>query len=114
LVRGPDHQPIEIEVVGRTDSVHSSLRNTFDVAPDAPVSSFTLNLKGGNKALLRASANLCRSKERPLVKFGAQNGRQLTLKPKLQTKCKKSARKGSKGKKKSKGAKGKGRGAKRG
>ena len=112
-LRGPDQQPIEIELVGRTDSVHDSLRNTFDVVPDAPVSSFTLKLKGGNKALLVTSTNLCRSKERPLAKFTAQNGRQLTLRPKLKTSCKGKARKKGKGAKRN-GAGAKGKPAKKG
>ena len=111
VLRGPDHQPIEIELVGRTDSVNDSLRNTFDVVPDAPVSSFTLNLKGGNKALLVASTNLCRSSERPTVKLAAQNGRKLTLKPQLKTSCKaKTKRKSFK----KRGAHGKGKPAKKG
>jgi len=95
VLRGPDHQPIEIEVAGRTDSVHASLRNTFDVVPDAPVSSFTLKLKGGSKALLVTSRDICGKPGRPTVKLGAQNGRRLTLRPALKTSCPKKARKTS-------------------
>jgi hypothetical protein len=90
VLRGPDRQPIEIELAARTDSVNASLRNTFDVVPDAPVSSFTLKLLGGKRSLLVTSRNMCRKPGRPIVKFAAQNGRAVTLRPRLRTSCKKS------------------------
>ncbi len=40
---------IEIELAGRVDAVNGALRTTFESMPDAPVSSFALNLAGGFK-----------------------------------------------------------------
>jgi len=39
-------------VVGHIDSVHGGLRGTFEGIPDAPVSRFVMNLKGGKQGLL--------------------------------------------------------------
>lgn len=40
-LKGPASQPIEVDLAGRVDSVHGGLRNSFEVVPDAPVTSFT-------------------------------------------------------------------------
>lgn len=76
-LRGPAHQPIRIEVVGRTDSVKGALRSSFDVLPDAPVSKFVLNLQGGRKSLLVASQDLCDRAQRASVRMTAHNGKNL-------------------------------------
>ncbi|HXQ89322.1 MAG TPA: hypothetical protein VN733_06740, partial [Solirubrobacterales bacterium] len=94
VLRGPQSQPIQIELAGRIDSVRGGLRNTFDVVPDAPVESFSLELKGGKKGLLVNSRNLCASVNRATAKFRAHNGDRITLRPALQISCKK----GGKGK----------------
>ncbi len=87
-LRGPDAQPIEIELAGRTDSKNRGNRNTFDVVPDAPVSKFTLRMRGGKKSLLVASRDLCLRKERAIVKMSGQNGMRKDFRPVLQTACK--------------------------
>ncbi|HEX5929877.1 MAG TPA: hypothetical protein VFY48_10840 [Solirubrobacterales bacterium] len=93
--RGPAHQPIEIELAGRVDSVNGGIRNTFDLVPDAPVTKFTLQLRGGKKSLLVNSRNLCKgTKQKASVKMAAQNGRTREFRPVVQAKCSK----GSKGK----------------
>jgi hypothetical protein len=80
--KGPAHQPIEIELAGRIDSKNGGIRNTFDLAPDAPVSKFTLELRGGQKSLLVASRNLCAGKpDRATVNMDAQNGRERDFRP---------------------------------
>ncbi len=58
-----------IELVGRIDTVnHGALRTTFESVPDAPVSSFVLNLQGGSKGLLENSETLCgKPSERPFT-----------------------------------------------
>jgi hypothetical protein len=99
-LRGPANQPIKIELAGRTDSINEGIRNTFDFVPDAPVTKFVLEMQGGNKGLLKNSRNICAKTYRALVKMTAQNGRKLTMKPKLQAQCKgkskgKSKRRGS-------------------
>ncbi len=104
-LRGPESQPIEIDLVGRIDSVNGGIRSTFESVPDQPVSSFTLNMKGGKKGLLVNSRNICSSTQKATAVFNAQNGRALTLRPKMQNACAKQ-RKGKKHKKNSgKGAK---------
>jgi hypothetical protein len=50
---------VDLDVVGRIDSINGGLRNSFEVAPDAPVSKFELVMKGGRKSLLENSQNIC-------------------------------------------------------
>jgi hypothetical protein len=88
-LRGPDGQPVEVELAGRTDSVHGGIRNTFDVVPDAPVSKFTLRLLGGKKSLIVNSRNLCKGVQRATARFTAQNGRQYEARPVVGNDCKK-------------------------
>ena len=52
LLRGPVNRPVEVVLDGRVDSVSGGIRNTFEVVPDAPVSTFTLTMRGGSKGLL--------------------------------------------------------------
>ncbi|MGC1164774.1 MAG: hypothetical protein WA862_01565 [Solirubrobacterales bacterium] len=85
---------IDVNLVGRIDSVKGGqIRNTFAVVPDAPVTKFTLTMRGGKKGLLVNSANLCRSTSRALADFRGQNGKKRVFRPVLKPKCKK-ARKG--------------------
>lgn len=96
-LRGPDGQPVEVELAGRTDSVNGGIRNTFDVVPDAPVSRFTLRLLGGKKSLLVNSRDLCKGKpQRATAKFTAQNGLRYDIRPVVGTDCKKQRRGGKK------------------
>jgi hypothetical protein len=92
-LQGPASQPIAIELDGRTDSVKGALRNTFEAVPDAPVSSFRLELFGGKRGLVVNSRNLCANDYRANVVFGAQNGDSLTAKPKVQAQCPKAHKK---------------------
>jgi uncharacterized repeat protein (TIGR01451 family) len=92
VLKGPASQPIEVDLAGRVDSVNGGIRNSFEVVPDAPVTSFTLDLLGGKKGLLVNSTNLCARVHRATAKFKAQNGKALTTRPALQTSCKKSAK----------------------
>jgi hypothetical protein len=94
-LRGPDSQPIEVEVAGRIDSVHGGIRTTFETVPDQPVSSFTLNMLGGKKGLLVNSRDLCKSVNKATVRFTAHNNRSASMRPVLKNSCKKA----SKGKK---------------
>jgi hypothetical protein len=79
---------VEIDLVGRIDSVHGGIRNTFQVVPDAPVSKFVLEMKGGRKGLLVNSRNLCRGKpSRATVNFVGQNGKTHAIRPVLRNQC---------------------------
>jgi hypothetical protein len=88
-LRGPDSQPIEVQVAARIDSVNGGIRSTFETVPDQPVSTFTLTMQGGKKGLLVNSRNLCKGKaQRVNGVFTAHNGRTATLRPVLQNACK--------------------------
>jgi hypothetical protein len=81
ILRGPASLPVEVDLVGRVDSVNGGIRNTFDVVPDAPVETFTLQLRGGKKSLLVNSRDLCTGTNRANAKFTGQNGRSYNFRP---------------------------------
>ena len=105
------HGQVDVELAGRTDSVHGRIRNTFDAVPDVPVSKFTLTLRGGPDGLLVNSRNLCPRKRagrkgggkkprvplRALARFKGQNGKRANMRPKLRTPCTKRRAKGRAG-----------------
>lgn len=96
VLRGPDSQPIEIELAGRIDSVKGGIRSSFESVPDAPVSKFVLNMQGGKKGLIVNSRNLCAGKNRANAKFVGQNGKVHEARPKVvAVDCKKPKRKKS-------------------
>ena len=95
---------IHIVLAGKVDSGKGGgIRNTFMAVPDAPVSKFTLTMKGGNKSLLVNSENICNKPQRAIANFTAQNGKVSNTKPLITNDCKKS--KGKKKKAKGKGGK---------
>lgn len=69
------------------------IRNTFEAAPDAPVSRFVLEMKGGPKyGLLQNSENICAKTQRASVAFRAHNGKVRHLTPKIANGCKSKGR----------------------
>jgi hypothetical protein len=79
---------IDIELVGKVDTVHGgALRTTFEGVPDAPVTSFRLDLAGGAKGLLQNSRTLCGKRKRAEVRMTGQNGALVKTKPKLKAAC---------------------------
>jgi hypothetical protein len=78
---------IEIDLVGRVDSVHGGIRTTFESVPDAPISKFTLKMSGGKKGLLQNSTNICRGRHKATVQFDGQNGSTADQSPALKAKC---------------------------
>jgi hypothetical protein len=78
---------VEINLVGRIDSVNGGIRTTFEAVPDAPVSKFVLGMQGGKKGLIVNSRNLCASKQRASVKFVGQNGKRVDLRPVVRASC---------------------------
>lgn len=92
VLRGPDSQPVEVDLDGRIDSIHGGIRNTFEIVPDAPVDWAVFEFEGGQKSLLANSTNLCVKAHRATAKFSAQNGRKIVLHPKLVSACKKAHR----------------------
>jgi hypothetical protein len=84
---------VHLVLVGTVDAVVkkgtdiSRIRNTFATVPDAPVSKFVLELKGGKEGLLVNSENLCAKTRRAAVKLTAQNGRTHNTAPVIATSC---------------------------
>jgi hypothetical protein len=87
---------IRVLVHARIDTTkENGLRSTFELVPDAPVSRFVLEMKGGKKGLLANSENLCEIKaQRANARFVAHNGRQVTLRPVIANSCGKNGRGG--------------------
>jgi hypothetical protein len=84
---------IPLNLVGFVDSQHqkgseiSRLRTTFATVPDAPVTKFVLELKGGKEGLLVNSGNLCKVPNKAIVKLSAQNGRVYNTQPAVKNGC---------------------------
>jgi hypothetical protein len=82
---------IDVNVAARIDTGKANgIRTTFEFVPDAPVTKFTLEMRGGKKGLLVNSVNLCtaeRAARRAVAAFTGQNGKQKTLHPILKTSC---------------------------
>ena len=68
---------VRILLKGKVDTTkHEGIRNTFEAVPDAPVSRFVLEMKGGKKyGLLENSENICLKAQRVSALF---NGRTAT------------------------------------
>jgi hypothetical protein len=82
---------IAANLVGRIDSVHGGIRANFESVPDVPVTEFILNMQGGKKGLFVNSRNLCKAPSRADVRFTAQNGKTLHLRPRIQNGCKRTS-----------------------
>jgi hypothetical protein len=80
-------------LVGFVDSAHkkgsesSRVRTTFATVPDAPVSKFILELKGGKKGLLVNSANICKVPNLAIVKMTGQNNKAQDTDQRIGTSC---------------------------
>ncbi|HEX2223039.1 MAG TPA: hypothetical protein VHN15_02410 [Thermoanaerobaculia bacterium] len=97
-LKGPESAPVEIELVGRIDSLRGRIRSTFSTVPDAPVTRFTLTMQGGRKGLIVNSVNLCASTNRAKSRMVGQNGVVHRTRPLVRAKCK-----GKPGRKKGRG-----------
>lgn len=94
--KGPPNQPIKFTLAGKTDSVKGALRNTFEYAPDVPVSKFRLELFGGKRGLVELSSGLCRHRN-ATVRFKGHNGREYEASPTVKASCGKGRAKTSQG-----------------
>jgi hypothetical protein len=85
------HGQVDVVLDGRIDTIDGGIRTTFEAAPDAPVSRFTLKMQGGKKGLLVNSTNLCRHPKanKAVSLMEAQNGRVFDTEPALANSCKK-------------------------
>jgi hypothetical protein len=82
------HGQIDVDAVGRVDSVNGGIRVTFDTVPDAPLTKFVLEMPGGKKGLLINSRNLCKQTNRATAKLRAHNGKTHNFQPVLHNSCK--------------------------
>jgi hypothetical protein len=88
LVFALEGQGIDIDVAGRIDAVGGGLRGTFDVIPDAPVTKFTLRMKGGKRGLLvLATRNFCSKPRFAKARLRGHNDRGWIFRPQVKAKC---------------------------
>lgn len=78
---------VDIDLVGRIDSINASIRSSFESPPDAPVSKFVLKMQGGKKGLIINSRNLCAHKSRAVAEFTGHNGKRHRFKPLAKVTC---------------------------
>jgi hypothetical protein len=78
---------IEIDLVGYIDSHKGGIRTRFVKVPDAPISSFTLRMKGGEKSLLENSTDLCAAAQHAEVRMTGQNGKRHDSTPPVTPSC---------------------------
>jgi len=81
------HGLVDIDAVGRVDSVNGGIRNTFDFVPDAPITKVVVDFRGGHKGLFENSTNICRGKHLATVKMKGHNGRVHNFSAPLKPKC---------------------------
>ncbi|MBA3866581.1 MAG: hypothetical protein H0X42_09600 [Solirubrobacterales bacterium] len=86
---------IDVVLDGKIDTGKGGgIRNTFQAVPDAPISKFVLELKGGMKGLLVNSENICskNAKTTAIADFTAQNGKVHNTTPTVTNSCGKKKR----------------------
>ena len=83
---------INIDLIGRINTVSERLRTTFEAVPDAPVSRFTLSLDGGSRGLLQNSVNLCKAPLHLSATLQGQNGKSDNQSQRLAVPCGKRTR----------------------
>lgn len=83
------HGQFRIILVGFVDSRNARLRTRFLGVPDAPVSKFLLNLKGGKAGLLVNNRNICAGSQHVKLSLLGQNGKRHDTEPRVKTSCKK-------------------------
>jgi hypothetical protein len=89
LVADLDGQ-IRVLLKGKVDTdKQKGIRTTFEAVPDAPVSKFVLEMKGGKKyGLLENSTNICKGTHGAEVRFVGQNGKVDTYETPVTASCK--------------------------
>jgi hypothetical protein len=79
---------IEVDLAGRIDSQRGGIRGSFEGLPDAPVSKFVLDIKGGKGGLLVDAANLCAGPQLGTERFVGHNNIGLRARPRVGVRCK--------------------------
>jgi hypothetical protein len=86
-------QEINVVAVGHVDSAKGGgLRNTFEVVPDAPITSVDIDLFGGNRGLLEnapkgSATSICGTGLEATVKLKGHNGKQANSKVPIKASC---------------------------
>jgi hypothetical protein len=85
---------VRILLKGKVDTTkHKGIRNTFEAVPDAPISRFVLEMKGGKRyGLLENSENICRKPQHASARFVAQNGKIAQLNALIANSCAKTSK----------------------
>jgi hypothetical protein len=96
LVAALGSRKVDINLVGRIDSLDGRIRTTFATVPDAPVTQFVLEMQGGQKGLIVNSTDICHGSHRAKADFKGQNGRQRLFKLAVKAQC--DGKKGGEGK----------------
>lgn len=81
------HGIVDVDLVGRIDSLRGRIRSTFSSVPDAPVSKFIITMQGAKKGLIVNSRNLCTGPSQALVKLTGQNGKVRNFAPVVRVNC---------------------------
>jgi hypothetical protein len=94
LVAALSGRGIEVEALGKIDSFKGGLRARFDLLPDAPLTKFTMSLRGGDHGIIANATNTCQHPQVASVKFVAQDNAVHKLQVPLRVKCGKKSTKG--------------------
>lgn len=86
-LHGPPSEPVEIDLIGRVDSVKGGVRFTFENVPDAPFTRAVVIAQGAKKGLFQNSTNICAKTPRATLKLDGQNGKTHDTRPALRAKC---------------------------
>lgn len=78
---------VEMDLVGRLDSVRGRLRGTFQALPDAPLSRAVLTMRGGPRGLFVNTGGFCARQPRVELATLAHNGDSRNLQPRLRGRC---------------------------
>lgn len=87
LVAALHSRKVDINLVGRIDSLNGRIRTTFSSPPDAPVRKFILAMQGGQKGLIVNSTNICKGTHRAIANFKGHNGRKRLFNPVVKAQC---------------------------
>jgi hypothetical protein len=79
---------VDLNVHGVVDTApNGGLRTTFNTVPDAPVSSFRLDLQGGKKGLVVNNTDTCLHRAPAMARIAGQNGRNANQRVALNPSC---------------------------
>jgi hypothetical protein len=89
---------IAVNLKGTSNVKQGKLVNTFAAVPDAPISRFNLNIRGGSSGIVavtrtrRATIDVCRGKQIAEAYMDGHNGKRRDFNVRMKTPCKKKGR----------------------